>query len=123
MHLVYLLACLLVLTRCGLIWRVSFKIGRPRIGLVHTCIMVNENMVLFRLSLDESGTDSRVTSISFSIEDSLNRSTRLDDFQQQQIMFPGKFAHEIALSKYFACMLPSSTYTRNLDLATAFVWY
>ena len=71
-----------------------FKIGSPRIGLVHTCIMVNENRVLFRLSLDVSGTDSRVTSISFSIEDSFKRSSPLGNFQLQQIMFPGNFALE-----------------------------
>ena len=54
----------------------GFWIYRPRFDLVHKCVMVKENLVRIRFTIDEPDTNSRLTSLFWWISHDLTHSLR-----------------------------------------------
>jgi hypothetical protein len=71
----------------------AFVYGRPGIGLVHKCVMVNKAHTRFKLSLDEPDAGSRLTSLSFKIRYS-SHSAVATDYEESEptiMMFSGDY--------------------------------
>ena len=71
----------------------AFVNGRPGIGLVHKCVMVNKAHTRFKLSLDEPDAGSRLISLSFKIRYS-SHSAVATDYEESEptiMMFSGDY--------------------------------
>ena len=56
---------------------------RSRVGLVHKCVMVNENLVDLQIRVDEPDMDSKLISLSFSISELSNPSSPVQGFEKR----------------------------------------
>lgn len=68
-----------------------FMNGRPGIGLVHKCVMVNKAHTRFKLSVDEPDAGSKLTSLSFKIRSSSHSglATASEESEPKIMMFSG----------------------------------
>ena len=71
----------------------AFVSGRPGIGLVHKCVMVNKAHARFKLSVDEPDAGARLTSLSFKIRYSSHSAVAADyeESEPKIMMFSGDY--------------------------------